>query len=148
MVKHPQTIPQLLAEKFVWVWVFKRLSWNLVFGLFKYEEFNADVHFVCFQLYVCMFSGLKPRLIRICRIRWWSLFFSSLDRKHSFWVKLVQKFTIIDLTWYLVPRLIWICGIQAWGSKYRKNIWTGIHPFSSKFASKYQNCLSKLKSSA
>ena len=37
---------------------------------------------------------------------------SDLDQKRSFWANLVKKIKIVSLIGNLVPRLIWICGIQ------------------------------------
>ena len=55
--------------------------------------------------------SLIPRLIRIYRIQWLFSFSSCLDRKYTFWVTLVQKFKIVNLSWNLVSRLfrIWSC---------------------------------------
>ena len=38
--------------------------------------------------------------------------FSVLHWKHPFWANLVHKIKIINLSWNLVPRLIWIYRIQ------------------------------------
>ena len=35
-----------------------------------------------------------------------------LNWKYPFWVNLVQKGKIVGLRWYLVPKLIHICGIR------------------------------------
>ena len=81
----------------------------------------------------CWNSDLKPRLIRICRIRWQSSFFSSLDRNsrvgikvrekylnrhHPLWANLLQNIKIVCLSWNLVSRLVGICRIQWWCSFY------------------------------
>ena len=42
--------------------------------------------------------------------------FSVLDQKNPLWVNLVKKIKIVSLIWNLVPRLIWISGIQWWCS--------------------------------
>ena len=42
--------------------------------------------------------------------------FSVLAHKHPFWANLVQKITILSLSWNLVPALNWICKIQWWCS--------------------------------
>ena len=41
---------------------------------------------------------------------------SVLDRKHPFWVNLVQKIKIVSLIRSLIPRLIRICRILWWCS--------------------------------
>ena len=44
------------------------------------------------------------------------VFFFVLDQKNPFWVNLIKKIKIVSLSWNLVPRLIWISGIQWWCS--------------------------------
>ena len=58
---------------------------------------------------------LASRLIRICRIQRWCLFFLFLTGK-PFSANLVQKINIVSLSWNLVPRLIRICRIEWWCS--------------------------------
>ena len=42
--------------------------------------------------------------------------FSVFERKHPFWLCLVQKIEIANLSWNLVPTIIRICRIQWWCS--------------------------------
>ena len=66
--------------------------------------------------------NLEPRLIRICRIRWWFSFFVFF----CLWLDIpfmgiihklmIQKLKIVSLSWNLVLRLIWICRIRWWYS--------------------------------
>ena len=59
--------------------------------------------------------------------------FSLLDRKHLFWVNLVQKIKIVSLSWNLVPRPIWICRI-LWSCLLFLLHWK--HPFCSNLVRK------------
>ena len=66
-------------------------------------QVNVDVHFFCFRL------------------------------ENYFWANLVQKIKVVNLSWNMVPRLIWICRIQ-WSCS--------LFPFSTRnafFGPKNQN---------
>ena len=70
------------------------------------------------------------------------LTFYVLDRKHPFWVNLVQKIKIDSLIKNLAPTLIRICRIQ------RRCSFFCFRPettFLGKFGPKNQNCVLKLK---
>ena len=58
--------------------------------------------------------NLEPRLIRICRIRWWLSFYCFLDWKHTFWINLVRKFKHVSLSWNSTPSLFRIWKVQWW----------------------------------
>ena len=49
--------------------------------------------------------NLERRLIWICTIQWWFLFFYFLVWKYPFWLKMARKFKIVSLGWNIVPRL-------------------------------------------
>ena len=55
--------------------------------------------------------NLAPKLIPICRIQWWWLFF-CFKPENPFWSNLVQKIKIVSFSWNLVAGLIRICKIQ------------------------------------
>ena len=86
--------------------------------------------------------NLLPRLIRICRIRWWCSFFSVLDWKYPFWSNLVQIFKFFCSKWSLVPRLIAICRIQWFCSLF---LFLAGNSFWGQIWSKQQNCQFKLE---
>ena len=69
------------------------------------------------------------------------LTFSVLDQKNAFWVNLVNGIKIVTLSWNLVPRLIWICGIQ-WCSHF---LFLTRNTFLGKFGPKNQHCQFQLK---
>ena len=116
--------------------------------------FNGGLHFICFRLEIPFLDKLDPKnqnyqfklkfetysLIQIWTIPWCT--FSVLERKHPFWVNLVQKIKIVSLSWNLVPRLIRTCRIQWWCAFFGFRPET---PFLGKFGSNSQNCQFKLK---
>ena len=75
------------------------LRWNLLSRLirickiisFEKAEFDGDFIFLSFFLF---------------------FFFFAWDEKSLFWTNLFQKIKIFRLSWNLLSRLIWICGIQ------------------------------------
>ena len=60
---------------------------------------------------------------------------SVFDQKYSFWVNLVQKNRIVNLSWNFVAILIWICKIQWWCS---------LFPFSTEYAFFLVNLVQKI----
>ena len=84
--------------------------------LFIFSVFNRNILFweICFKKSKLL--ELKFRLIRICRSWRWFSVFSFLGLKYPFWVKLVQKFKNITLSWNVVPTHFWICKIRLWWS--------------------------------
>ena len=110
-----------------WCSLFQFLTENTFLGKFGPKNQNCQ-----FEL------KFRTRLIWICRTMYniYGVYFSVLDEKNSFWANLVQKIKVVSLSWNLVPRLIWICGIQWWCS---------LFSFWPKFGPKIQNCLFKEK---
>ena len=85
-----------------WYSVFLFPIGNILFGKFVPKNQN------------CGSWNIEPRLIRICRIRWWFLWFSFVGWKYPFWANLVQKFQIVSSGWNLQPRLLQINKIREW----------------------------------
>ena len=57
--------------------------------------------------------NLIQRLIPICKIQWWCLFYLFLtENSYSFWANLIQKIETINLSWKLVHRVIQIWRIR------------------------------------
>ena len=112
----------------------------------------SDVHFFSFWLEIPFWPNLVQKLklvslswnfalnyfeyAELCR-KYVVFTFSVLERKNPFWPNLVKKIKIFSLTWNLVPRLIWICGIQWWQSFFQ--FLTG-NNFLGKFGPKSQTC--------
>ena len=69
--------------------------------------------------------------------------FSVFDWNYPFWVKLIQKIKMVNLSWNLVPKQIWICRIQWHCSFFYCFI--PEKPFLGKFGPKNQTCQFKLK---
>ena len=67
--------------------------------------------------------------------------FSAFDQKSLFWVNLVQKITIVSLSWNLVPKLIQICRIQC--SPFL--LLARNNPVGTNLVQKNQDCQFKLK---
>ena len=63
---------------------------------------------------VCSKWNLIQRLIWICKIQWWCLFYVLHWKKQPVLGNLVQKIKIVTLSWKLVLRLIRTGRIQWW----------------------------------
>ena len=62
---------------------------------------------------VCSKWNLIKRLIQICKIQWFYLFYLLYtENSYPFWANLVQKIAFVSLSWKLVLRLIRIWKIQ------------------------------------
>ena len=63
-------------------------------------------------------------LVRI----WMKMFtFPVFHQKYSCWASLYHKIKIVSLSWNLVPKLIWICRSQWWGSLFLlSTVWTSL----------------------
>ena len=80
---------------------------NTFLGIFGPKNQNRQ-----FELKFC------ARLIWICRImqKICGVHFFCFGREKPFLGKSYKKIKIVSLSWFLVPRLIWICGIHWWCS--------------------------------
>ena len=105
------------------------LSWNLVPRLTQYAEFNGGVHFIRYRLEIPFCTNLFQKNQNCQFTLKFGIYsnsnmqnsvvvftFSVLDQKYHFGATLVQKIKIVSLSWNLILRLIWICGIQWWCS--------------------------------
>ena len=114
------------------MFTFSVFDWKYLFGKFGPKNQNCP-------------SELKfrTRLIWICRImlKICGVHFSVLDQINPFWVNLVKTIKIVSISSNLVPRLIWICGIQ-WCSLFQ--FLTG-NNFLGKIGPKNQHCQFELK---
>ena len=68
--------------------------------------------------------------------------FFVFNRKYPFWANFVQKIKIVSLRWNLIPRLIRICRIQWWCSRF---MFSAGNTFLGNFGPKNQNCQFKVK---
>ena len=91
------------------------LSWNFALDYFKYAE--------------------------LCR-KYVVFTFPILDQKKTYSGKSDQKIKIVILSGSLVPRPIWICGIQWWCSLFQ---FLTEDTFLGKLGTKNENCFFKVK---
>ena len=97
----------------------------------KYGPKNQNC---CFKLKLSTLPNLDMQVSMVM------FTFSIFDRKYSFWSKKIKTVSLIS--WYSVPRRIWIFKIPWWCSLFcfRTEI-----PFLGKFSLENQNCQPKLK---
>ena len=90
-----------------WCSLFQFLTGNTVLGKFGPKNQTCQ-----FEL------KFGTRLIWICRImqKICGVHFLCFGREKLFLGKSYKKIKIVSLSWFLVPRLIWICGIHWWCS--------------------------------
>ena len=103
-----------LVPRLIWICGIKWWS-----SLFQFLTGNTFLGKFGPKNQTCQFElKFGTRLIWICRImqKICGVHFFCFGREKPFLGKSYKKIKIVSLSWFLVPRLIWICGIHWWCS--------------------------------